>query len=66
MGPTTAIRNSAPGVVGEDSMRVTPPRMFSAMLSTPMPSSLATRAWPISCTSSEKKSRKAPPAPAIQ
>ena len=66
IGPTTETRNSAPGVFGDVSMRVTPPSGVRPIERTTMPSSRATRAWPASWASTEISRRTAPQNPAAQ
>ena len=56
----------ARAVVGDDSSLATPPSSQRLIPRTPIPSSRATRAWPISCTSSDTKNKNAPRTPKAQ
>ncbi len=57
-GPTTAIWNSMPGLVGSRSILETPPKMNSVILFTGNPRLRATSEWASSCKSTETNSSR--------
>ena len=65
-GPTTATKNSSPGVIGSEVRFETPPKMKSVMLSTLRPRVRATSEWLSSCTSTEANSSNEAMAPSAQ
>jgi hypothetical protein len=66
IGPTTATKNSSPGVVASAVRFETPPKMNSVMLSTFRPRLRATSEWLNSCTSTDTNNSSAAMTPSAQ